>query len=192
MNGSLLPNIILEIKGNLMSSWTSDLRFYKLFSGVKDPKRATEGSACFDLYSFLPDNSAVSVYITHSEELEIRNRLVQNERVQVNPNERVLIPTGLIFDIPNGYSMRLYPRSGLALKSGLTLANNVGIIDSDYVEPVFAMITNISGNTQYVKHNERICQGELFKDQSCILKEISEQPERKTDRDGGFGSTGRE
>jgi len=175
-----------------MSSWTSDLRFYKLFSGVKDPKRATEGSACFDLYSFLPDNSAISVYITHFEELEIRNRLVQNERVQVNPNERVLIPTGLIFDIPNGYSMRLYPRSGLTLKQGLTLANNVGIIDSDYVEPVFAMITNISGNTQYVKHNERICQGELFKDQPCILEETSEQPERKTDRDGGFGSTGRE
>ena len=171
---------------------TNDLQFYKLFSSVKDPKRATKGSACFDLYSFLPDNSAVSVYITHSEELEIRNRLVQNERVQVNPNERVLIPTGIIFDIPNGYSMRLYPRSGLALKQGLTLANNVGIIDSDYVEPVFAMITNISGTTQYVKHNERVCQGELFKNQICILEEISEQPERKTDRDGGFGSTGRE
>jgi len=112
--------------------------------------------------------------------------------VQVNPNERVLIPTGLIFDIPNGYSMRLYPRSGLALKQGLTLANNVGIIDSDYVEPVFAMITNISGTTQYVKHNERICQAELFKDHLCVLEEINEPPERKTDRDGGFGSTGKE
>ena len=171
---------------------TNDLQFYKLFSGVKDPKRATKGSACFDLYSFLPDNSTVSVYITHSEELEIRNRLVQNERVQVNPNERILIPTGLIFDIPNGYSMRLHPRSGLALKQGLTLANNTGIIDSDYVEPVFAMITNISGTTPYVKHNERVCQGELFKDEICILEEISEPPERKTDRDGGFGSTGKE
>jgi len=144
------------------------------------------------LYSFLPDNSTVSVYINQFDELEIKNRLVQNERVQVNPNERVLIPTGIIFDIPNGYSVRLYPRSGLALKSGLTLANNVGVIDSDYVEPVFAMIMNISGFTNYVKHNERICQGELFKDQPCILEEISEQPERKTDRDGGFGSTGRE
>ena len=78
------------------------------------------------------------------------------------------------------------------MKQGLTLANNVGIIDSDYVEPVFAMITNISGTTQYVKHDERICQGELFKDETCILEEISEPPERKTDRDGGFGSTGKE
>ena len=191
MSGSLLPNIILGIKGILMRM-TNDLQFYKLFTGVKDPIRATEGSACFDLYSFLPDNSAVSVYITHSEELEIRNRLVQNERVQVNPNERVLIPTGIIFDIPNGYSMRLHPRSGLALKQGLTLANNTGIIDSDYVEPVFAMITNMSGTTKYVKHSERICQGELFKDIICILEEIDEKPDRKTDRDGGFGSTGRE
>ena len=124
--------------------------------------------------------------------MEIRNRLVQNERVQVNPNERVLIPTGLIFDIPNGHSVKLYPRSGLTLKQGLTLANNVGIIDSDYVEPVFAMVTNISGTTQYVKHNERICQGELSKDELCILEEISEKPERKTNRDGGFGSTGKE
>ena len=171
---------------------TSDLLFYKLFTGVKDPIRATEGSACFDLYSFLPDNSTVSVYINHFEELEIRNRLVQNGRIQVNSNERILIPTGLIFDIPNGYSVRLYPRSGLALKQGLTLANNVGIIDSDYVEPVFAMISNISGFTNYVKHNERICQGELVKDETCILEEISEQPERKTNRDGGFGSTGKE
>ena len=143
------------------------------------------------MYSFLPDNSAVSVYKTHSDELEIKNRLVQNQRVQVDPYERVLIPTGLVFDIPIGYSMRLYPRSGLALKQGLTLANNVGIIDSDYVEPVFAMITNISGTTQYVRHDERICQGELFKDVKCVLEEIDEKPDRKTDRDGGFGSTGK-
>jgi dUTPase len=58
-------------------------------------------------------------------------------------------------------------------------------------QPVFAMITNISGNTQYVKHNERICQAELFKDHLCVLEEIDEKPDRKTDRDGGFGSTGK-
>ena len=169
---------------------TSDLQFYKLFSSVKDPKRATKGSACFDLYSFLPDNSAVSVYITHSEELEIRNRLVQNERVQVNPNERVLIPTGLIFDIPNGYSMRLYPRSGLALKQGLTLANNVGIIDSDYVEPVFAAVVNVAKGMKMINPYERICQAELIENCHGDLYEIDERPNQKTDRDGGFGSTG--
>ena len=156
---------------------TSDLLFYKLDSEVKDPFRATEGSACFDLHSFLPEDSVAKVFISHSEQdTEIRERRVVKGRVQINPTERMLVPTGLIFDIPTGYSVRLYPRSSLALKQGLTLANNVGIIDSDYVEPVFAMMTNISGITQYVKHSERICQGELFKDLKFInlqLKNIS-------------------
>ena len=54
------------------------------------------------------------------------------------------------------------------------------------------MIYNISGNQQYVKDGERICQAELVLEQSSILMEVHEQPERKTDRDGGFGSTGKE
>ena len=189
MSGSLLPNIILEIKGILMRM-TSDLQFYKLFSGVKDPKRATEGSACFDLYSFLPDNSAVSVYITHSEELEIRNRLVQNERVQVNPNERVLIPTGIIFDIPQWYSVRLFARSSVALKRGLMLVNSVGVIDSDYVEPVFVAVVNVAKEMRMINPHERICQAELIENCHGDLYEIDERPNQKTDRDGGFGSTG--
>ena len=175
-----------------MLTMSNDLRYYKLYSEVKDPIRATEGSSCFDLYSFLQEDKPVKVYLNQLEEVEKKDRSVRNGRVQVNPHERVLIPTGLIFDIPRGYSVRLYPRSGLALKQGLTLANNVGIIDWDYVEPVFAMIVNISGDVKYVNNNERICQGELFKDVKCILDEIDEKPDRKTDRDGGFGSTGKE
>ena len=168
-----------------------DLLYYKLHPEVKEPYHATEGSSCFDLYSFLQEDQPVKVYLNNFEEVEKKDRIVQNGRVQVNPNERVLIPTGLIFNIPKGYSVRLYPRSSLALKQGLTLANNVGIIDWDYVEPVFAMVVNISGDVKYVNHNERICQGEVFKDQPCILEEIQNRPETKTDREGGFGSTGR-
>ena len=174
-----------------MLTMSSDLRYYKLHPEVKGPYRATEGSACFDLYSFLQEDKPVKVYLNNFEEVEKKDRVVQNGRVQVNPNERVLIPTGLIFDITRGYSVRLYPRSSLALKQGLTLANNVGIIDWDYVEPVFAMVVNISGDVKYVNHNERICQGELFKDQPCILEEVQNRPETKTDREGGFGSTGK-
>ena len=174
-----------------MLTMSSDLRYYKLHSEVKGPYRATEGSACFDLYSFLQEDKPVKVYLNNFEEVEKKDRVVQNGRVQVNPHERVLIPTGLIFDITRGYSVRLYPRSSLALKQGLTLANNVGIIDWDYVEPVFAMVVNISGDVKYVNHNERICQGEVFKDQPCILEEIQNRPETKTDREGGFGSTGK-
>ncbi len=181
----------MGIKGILMLTMSNDLHYYKLHPEVKDPIRATRGSACFDLYSFLQEDKPIKVYLNQLEIVENKNRLVLNGRVQVNPNERVLIPTGLIFDIPRGYSVRLYPRSSLALKQGLTLANNVGIIDWDYVEPVFAMIVNISGDVKYVNHNERICQGELFKDQPCIIEEVKDRPETKTDRKGGFGSTGK-
>jgi len=170
---------------------SNDLHYYKLHPEVKDPIRATRGSACFDLYSFLQEDKPIKVYLNQLEVVENKNRVVLNGRVQVNPNERVLIPTGLIFDIPRSYSVRLYPRSSLALKQGLTLANNVGIIDWDYVEPVFAMIVNISGDVKYVNHNERICQGELFKDQPCIIEEVKDRPQTKTDREGGFGSTGK-
>ena len=174
-----------------MLTMSNDLSYYKLHSEVKDPFHATEGSSCFDLYSFLQEDKPVKVYLNNFEKVDKKDRIVQNGRVQVNPHERVLIPTGLIFDIPRGYSVRLYPRSGLALKQGLTLANNVGIIDWDYVEPVFAMIVNISGDVKYVNNNERICQGELFKDQPCVLEEVQDRPQTKTDREGGFGSTGK-
>ena len=175
-----------------MLSMSNDLRYFKLHSEVNDPLRATRGSACFDLYSFLPVESTVKVYRSvNFEETETVKREVRQERIPINPNERVLVPTGLIFDIPVGYSIRLYPRSSLALKQGLTLANNVGIIDSDYVEPVFAMVMNVSGYVKYINHNERICQGELFKNQTCIIEEITERPGQKTGRTGGFGSTGK-
>ena len=171
---------------------TSNLYFYKIHSEVKDPVRATEGSACFDLHASLPQFSAVKVYENNFEEVDKRDRKVVDGRVQVNPRERVLIHTGLIFDIPAGHSVRLYPRSSLALKQGLTLANNVGIIDSDYVEPVFMMIHNISGNQQFITDGQRICQAELVQEHPCMIMEAETRPERKTDRDGGFGSTGKE
>ena len=177
----------------MLMRMTSDLLFYKLDSEVKDPLRATKGSACFDLHSFMPEDSLVRVYINHQDEdIEIRERKVVKGRVQINSTERMLVPTGLIFDIPVGYSVRLYPRSSLALKQGLTLANNVGIIDSDYVQPVYMMVYNISGYQQFVKNGERICQAELVREQPSVLMEVNERPERKTDRDGGFGSTGKE
>ena len=176
-----------------MERMSSDLYFHKLNPEVKAPIRATEGSACFDLCSFLPEDSLVRVYINHhDQDIEIRERKVVKGRVQINPTERILIPTGLILDIPAGHSVRLHPRSSLALKQGLTLANNVGIIDSDYVEPVYMMICNISGNQQYVTDGIRMCQAEMVKELPYVIMESDVRPERKTDRDGGFGSTGKE
>jgi len=175
-----------------MSRMTSDLHFYRTNPAVKEPIRATTGSACFDLCSFLPDNSEVKIYMNFDEQLSKSARKVVDGKLQINPYERALIPTGLIFDIPKGCSIRLYPRSSLALKQGLTLANNVGIIDSDYVEPVYMMVYNISGYKQFVFDGIRICQAELVNELSYMIMETDVRPEQKTDRDGGFGSTGKE
>ena len=86
--------------------------------------------------------------------------------------ERVLVPTGLIFDIPKGYSVRLHSRSGLAWKDGLYLTNCEGIIDYDYVEPIFVMMTNISQSPKTINNGVRICQAELVEKVYHGLEEI--------------------
>ena len=174
-----------------MSRMTSDLHFYKTNPAVKKPIRATEGSACFDLCSFLPENSEVSVYMNAHEQLDKRKRKVVDGKVQINKNERALIPTGLIFDIPEGYSVRLHSRSGLAWNDGLYLTNSEGIIDSDYVNPIFVMMTSISQSPKTINNGDRVCQAELVKKIYHGLTEIKKPPVQKTEREGGFGSTGK-
>lgn len=172
---------------------TSDLNYFRMYSDVVAPFKATTGSACFDLYSYLPYGMEVKVYRnTSNGELEIDTRTIDesNPNLLIHPNERVLVPTGLIFDIPSGHSVRLYPRSSLALKRGLTLANNVGIIDSDYVDPVFVMLVSLSRDSVSIDHGERICQAEVVQDYPVVLSETGTRPTQKTERDGGFGSTG--
>ena len=102
----------------------------------------------------------------------------------------MLVPTGLVFDIPEGYSVRLHSRSGWAYKYGIILANCEGIIDSDYVEEIMVMLTNISDEVVYIRHGDRTCQGELVKDERVEFDVVEERPVKKTNRDGGFGSTG--
>jgi dUTP pyrophosphatase len=113
--------------------------------------------------------------------------------------ERILIPTGLIFccsddenvsgDI-NTYSIRLYARSGMALKRGLTLVNSVGIVDVDYQEEVFVPLINLSRQNQVIKHKERICQAEIVQNVRFSAVESLHKLERLSERIGGFGSTG--
>jgi len=142
------------------------LAMYPLSEDVIIPKFATEGSACFDIRAYTETD------------------------ILVPPTCRSLIPTGLIFDIPQGYSVRLHPRSGMAIKFGLTLINSEGVIDSDYVEPVFVPVINLSNDFVTIKNGDRICQGELVENVDCEIHIRSSRPERKTTRDGGFGSTG--
>ena len=165
------------------------LKYYKHNPKAKDTIFATRGSACFDLHACFDD---VNTYKVRQDTLtrEIEKPL-RNGVLQIFTMERVLVPTGLIFDIPAGYSMRLHSRSGLAYKEGLYLTNCEGIIDSDYIEPVFAMMTNISQAPKSINNGDRICQAELVEKIQYDFIEIKKSPTQKTDRDGGFGSTGK-
>ena len=165
------------------------LKYYKHNPKAKDPIFATRGSACFDLHACFDD---VETYKVRQDTLtrEIEKPL-RNGVLQIFTMERVLVPTGLIFDIPAGYSIRLHSRSGLAYKDGLYLTNCEGIIDSDYIEPVFAKMTNISQAPKSINNGDRICQAELVEKIQYDFVEIKNSPTQKTNRDGGFGSTGK-
>ena len=110
--------------------------------------------------------------------------------ITIAPGDRVLVPTGLIMDIPEGYSVRLHARSGTSLKMGLVLANAEGVIDSDYVEEVMIILHNISGNSININSGERLAQAELVKNMEYSIEQTPSRPMLKTQRVGGFGSTG--
>jgi dUTP pyrophosphatase len=111
--------------------------------------------------------------------------------VVIDPGQRVLVRTGLKLDIPEDFSVRLHPRSGLAIKHGITLINAEGVIDSDYVEEVKVPIINLSSIQYTINHGDRICQAETVRNYSTKPYEILSPPPPKTERAGGFGSTGK-
>ena len=161
------------------------LEYYKMHDDVVEPDFATSGSACFDLRAYL--NDAERIINTRSN----ADPRVKDGIFNLSPGGRALIPTGIVFSIPKGYSIRLHPRSGLAFKRGLTLSNCEGVIDSDYVEEVFVSVINSSFDAVQIEHGERIAQAEMIKTNYYMIRETHIRPER-TSRDGGFGSTGTE
>jgi dUTP pyrophosphatase len=171
------------------------LKYYKLHDEVIDPHFATEGSACFDICAYL--DNPVTVYRMDNQKEKINPETIQWSDIEelqlsIAPAERVLVPTGLVFDIPEGYSVRLHPRSSISLKKGLIMPNGEGIVDSDYYHETFIMLYNSSADEVRIKHGERIAQGELVKKETYELEESIIVPEQKTNRVGGFGSTGTE
>lgn len=162
------------------------LKIYRTHSMIKLPQKQTAQSACFDV-SF--QGFGKSTYEGYSNSNKNFKRPMNNQ-VIVQPGDRVMVPTGLIMDIPKGYSVRLHARSGASLKQGLVLANAEGVIDSDYVQEVMVLVYNISGNAITINSGDRIAQAELIKDSDYDIVETAVRPILKTDRVGGMGSTG--
>ena len=111
--------------------------------------------------------------------------------VTLMPMERALIPTGLRIALPEGYECQMRPRSGLALKSGITLVNTPGTVDADYRGEIGAILINLSDKPFTINDGERICQMVVTR-YSQVEWEPAEQLEATRRGDGGFGHTGLE
>ena len=163
------------------------LGVYCLHDDVEAPALATEKSACFDLKAYLKKSKIIIGYNQYNHKKEI---ILRDNSLEMIPKWRYLIPTGMIFDIPNGYYIKVHPRSGNALKKGLITANNTGIIDEDYVEECNCIMINMADDPIIVEHGDRVAQAELRRTESYVIETMTKKPGQKTDRDGGFGSTG--
>ncbi|MDB4345007.1 dUTP diphosphatase [bacterium] len=168
------------------------MNVYKVNENAELPAYATDGSACFDIKACFKRGDKLLAYNNWNKETHVAVKGVGRvaDAFQIPPDTRVLIPTGLVFDIPENHVMKMYVRSGVALKKGLTLANNVGIIDSDYVEQTFIMMINQTDSLVMIENGERLAQCLIEKTTKIEINETAEPIVSKTDRDGGFGSTG--
>ncbi len=129
------------------------------------PRYESDGAAGMDIRAFLP------------------------ESVVLKPLERRLIPTGLYIELPQGYEAQIRPRSGLALKRGLTVINSPGTIDADYRGEIGVILVNLSGEEQTIENGERICQMVIAREERAELVEAASLT--ATDRgEGGFGHSG--
>jgi dUTP pyrophosphatase len=130
------------------------------------PEYATEGSSGMDLRAFL------------------------KEPVELGSLERSLVPTGLFIELPPGYEAQVRPRSGLAVKQGLTCLNSPGTIDSDYRGEIKIILVNLSGENQIIHPGDRIAQMVIQKVEKVNWK-LTESLSDSVRSEGGFGSTGK-
>jgi dUTP pyrophosphatase len=140
------------------------VKIKKLHPNAVIPQYATTGAACFDLVSV-------------------------NEVMIIPGREHVALKTGLAFEIPEGYVMMVYSRSGHGFKNGIRLANGTGVIDSDYRGEVMVKMHNVGKNSLLVKAGERIAQAMIIPALQVELEVVDELSDTARGS-GGFGSTG--
>jgi len=148
-----------------------------------------------------PSHSIIAKRLPHAAGLPLPQRMTAgssgcdvcaalDEPLELLPGSRALVPTGFCFEIPHGYEIQVRPRSGLAVKNGITVLNAPGTIDADYRGEVKVILVNLSPQPFVVRHGDRIAQ--LVPMQVASQLSFSEQKSiAESDRgEGGFGSTG--
>ena len=133
------------------------------------PAYATAGAAGFDLRAAVPGDAPLLL----------------------RPGERLLVPTGFACAVPHGYEMQVRPRSGLAVKHGVTVANPPGTVDSDYRGPLMVCLINFGADPFAIRRGDRIAQAVVAPAPQLTLIEVDDLDATVRD-EGGFGSTGME
>lgn len=118
-------------------------------------------------------------------------RAFVNHPIVLQPLERVLVPTGLYLQLPRGYECQIRPRSGLALKHGITIANAPGTVDSDYRGEVGIIVINLSKEPFVINDGERICQMVIARYDRVEWEQV-DRIDETVRGDGGFGHSGTE
>lgn len=123
----------------------------------------------------------------HAAGMDLRANI--DRSIELKPMERRLIPTGLFIELPVGYEAQIRPRSGLALKKGLTVLNTPGTIDADYRGEIGVILINLSSENVTIEDGERICQMIVSKHETVEWERVTEVNETGRGA-GGFGHTG--
>ena len=124
----------------------------------------------------------------HAAGMDLRANL--SEEVILRPLERKLIPTGLSIELPIGYEAQVRPRSGLAIKKGVTVLNSPGTIDADYRGEIMVIMINLSNEDFVIQHGERIAQM-VVAAHEVVTWEVAEVLKNTSRGEGGFGHTGK-
>jgi dUTP pyrophosphatase len=124
----------------------------------------------------------------HSAGMDLRANL--DQPVTLKPLQRALIPTGLFIELPVGYEAQIRPRSGLALKKGITVLNTPGTIDADYRGEIGVILINLSQDDFVIENGERICQMVIASHETVKWDLVEELVETERGA-GGFGHTGK-
>ncbi|MBX4909214.1 MULTISPECIES: dUTP diphosphatase [Rhizobium] len=121
--------------------------------------------------------------------MDLRAAVADGEPLTLSPGKRVLVPTGFIFEIPEGFEGQVRPRSGLAFKHGITCLNSPGTVDSDYRGEVKVLLANLGEEAFTIERGMRIAQMVIAPVTRARILEITEASETIRGA-GGFGSTG--
>lgn len=166
-----------------------DINFINLSKTLNDPCYATGGSDGLDLMACFDSVTKPKVYTKYNIET-VRNDINVNDVLTLAPGERAIIPTGIKIQLPKGYEAQVRPRSGLALKYGITVLNTPGCIDSDYRGEIGVVLINTTKNFFDIYHGNKIAQLSIKESIKAILNKVDVLDETSRG-EGGFGHTGK-